>query len=198
MSQIYPKPIARLIEAFESFPGIGRKMAQRLAFSVLKMDQDRVSFIAESILNVKKEIIYCDICCNLADRNPCSLCTGKRDHSVILVVEQPKDVMALERTNEFSGLYHVLHGVISPMENIGPDDIRIKQLLKRLDSGVSEIILALNPTVEGEATSLYLSRIIKPLSIKVTKIASGVSVGTDIEYADEATLSRALRGRVIL
>jgi len=198
MNQIYPKPLSRLIEAFESFPGIGRKMAQRLAFSVLKMENDRVKFIASAIKNAKSQVVYCDICCNLADKSPCSICMGKRDKSSILVVESSKDVIALEKTNEYNGLYHVLHGVISPMDGIGVEDIKIKELLKRLDNNVKEIILALNPTIEGEATSMYLSKLIKPLNIKVTRIASGISVGTDIEYADEATLSRALRGRVTL
>lgn len=198
MSQIYPKPLAKLIEAFESFPGIGRKMAQRLAFAVLKMDDERVDFIAQAISKAKSEITYCETCCNLADASPCTICKGSRDKTMIMVVEDPKDVIALEKTNEYSGLYHVLHGVISPMEGISPDDIKIKELLKRLNDQTSEIILALNPTIEGEATSLYLSRLIKPLSIKVTRIASGVSVGTDIEFADEATLTRALKGRVLI
>ncbi len=198
MSQIYPKPLAKLIEAFESFPGIGRKMAQRLAFAVLKMDDERVDFISLAISQAKSEITYCETCCNLADASPCTLCKGSRDKTMIMVVEDSKDVIALEKTNEYSGLYHVLHGVISPMEGISPDDIKIKELLKRLNDQTSEIILALNPTIEGEATSLYLSRLIKPLDIKVTRIASGVSVGTDIEYADEATLTRALKGRVLI
>ncbi len=198
MSHIYPKPLAKLIEAFESFPGIGRKMAQRLAFAVLKMDDERVEFISKAISKAKSEITYCETCCNLADASPCTICKGSRDKTMIMVVEDPKDVIALEKTNEYSGLYHVLHGVISPMEGISPDDIKIKELLKRLNDQTSEIILALNPTIEGEATSLYLSRLIKPLSIKVTRIASGVSVGTDIEYADEATLTRALKGRILI
>lgn len=198
MNSIYPKPLSSLIEAFESFPGIGRKMAQRLAFAVLKMEDERVAFISDAIKNAKKEIKYCKICCNLSDKSPCSICSGKRNNKTILVVETPKDVIALERTNEYTGHYHVLHGVISPMEGISPDHIKIKELLKRLASDVEEIILALNSTIEGEATSIYLSRLIKPLNIKVTRIATGISVGTDIEYTDEATLSKALKGRILL
>jgi len=198
MNNIYPKPLSKLIEAFESFPGIGRKMAQRLSFALLKMDDERIAFISSAIKNAKKQIMYCDICCNLSDKSPCSICSGKRDKKTILVVENPKDVIALERTNDYNGLYHVLHGVISPMEGISPNDIKIKQLLKRLDEQVEEIILALNSTIEGEATSIYLSRLIKPLNIKVTRIATGISVGTDIEYTDEATLSKALKGRIVL
>lgn len=198
MNHIYPKPLAKLIEAFESFPGIGRKMAQRLSFAVLKMDDDRVEFISQAIKKAKSDITYCETCCNIADTSPCSICKGNRDKTIIIVVENPKDVIALEKTNEYSGLYHVLHGVISPMEGISPDDIKIKELLKRLNEQTGEIILALNPTIEGEATALYLSRLIKPLNIKVTRIASGISVGTNIEYTDEATLTRALKGRILI
>jgi recombination protein RecR len=195
MSGIYPKALSRLIEAFESFPGIGRKMAQRLAFHTLEMDEKRIDFISDAIKNVQKEVAYCSICCNISDGDPCNICKSSRDKGIICVVQTPKDVIAMEKTGEFSGSYHVLHGVISPMDGIGPNEIRIKELLARLKEETEEVIIATSPTVEGEATAMYISRLLKPLGIKVTRIAHGVPVGADIEFTDEATLIRALRGR---
>ncbi len=198
MSGLYPKAMSRLIEAFESFPGIGRKMAQRLAFHTLGMDDERLDFIADSIKNVKKEVKYCSICCNLSDADPCDICKGSRNGNIICVVQSPRDVIAMERTGEFNGRYHVLHGVISPMDGIGPDDIRIKELLARINDDVQEVVVATNPTVEGEATAMYISRLLKPFDVKVSRLAHGISVGSDIEYTDEATLVRALRGRTLI
>ena len=190
-------PVATLIEELSKLPGVGRKTAQRLAFYILSMDKDDVSKLAESIINAKKNIKYCSICNNLTDTDPCNICSNKkRDPSVICVVEDPRDVVAMERTREFNGLYHVLHGSISPMEGIGPEDIKIKELLQRIQEyPVKEIILATNPTIEGEATSMYISKLVKPLGIKTTRIAHGIPVGGDLEYADEVTLSKALEGR---
>lgn len=190
-------PVATLIEELSKLPGVGRKTAQRLAFYILSMDKDNVSKLAESIINAKKNIKYCSICNNLTDTDPCNICSNKkRDSSVICVVEDPRDVVAMERVREFSGLYHVLHGSISPMEGIGPEDIKIKELLQRIQEyPVKEIILATNPTIEGEATAMYISKLVKPLGIKTTRIAHGIPVGGDLEYADEVTLSKALEGR---
>lgn len=198
MAGLYPKAMAKLIDAFESFPGIGRKMAQRLAFHALKMDDRHLELIADAIKNVKKEVKYCSICCNLSDGDPCDICNGSRERSIICVVQTPKDVIAMERTGEFNGTYHVLHGLISPMEGIGPGDIRLKELLARLQDDSEEVILATSPTVEGEATAMYISKLLKPLGVKVTRIAHGIPVGADIEYTDEATLIRALRGRTLI
>ena len=195
MSGIYPKAMAKLIDAFESFPGIGRKMAQRLAFHAIEMDEKHLESVADAIRNIKKEIKYCSTCCNLADSDPCDICSSGRDGGLICVVQTPKDVIAMERTGEFRGTYHVLHGLISPMDGIGPGDIRLRELLARLGEGAEEVIIATSPTVEGEATAMYISRLLKPLGIKVTRIAHGVPVGADIEYTDEATLIRALKGR---
>ncbi|MFO7611437.1 MAG: recombination mediator RecR [Clostridia bacterium] len=163
MSGLYPRALANLIEAFESFPGIGRKMAQRLAFHALGMEDKRLEFIAEAIRNVKKEVVYCSICCNISDGDPCDICNGSRDRNIICVVQTPKDVIAMERTGEFRGTYHVLHGVISPMEGIGPGDIKLKELLSRISDDTVEVIVATSPTVEGEATAMYISKILKPL-----------------------------------
>jgi len=196
MSGIYPKALSRLIEAFESFPGIGRKMAQRLAFHALEMDDNRLEFISDAIKNVKKEVAYCSVCCNISDGDPCNICRSSRDKGTICVVQTPKDVIAMEKTGEFRGSYHVLHGVISPMDGIGPGEIKIKELLARLGDGAEEIIIATSPTVEGEATAMYISKLLKPLEIKVTRIAHGIPVGADIEFTDAATLIRALRGRI--
>lgn len=195
MSGIYPKALSRLIEAFESFPGIGRKMAQRLAFHTLEMDDKRLEFISSAIKNVKKEVAYCSVCCNISDGDPCNICRSSRDKRTICVVQTPKDVIAMERTGEFRGAYHVLHGVISPMDGIGPEDIKIKELLARLGDVTDEVIVATSPTVEGEATAMYIAKLLKPLDIKVTRLAHGIPVGADIEYTDEATLIMALRGR---
>lgn len=190
-------PLSKLIEQFEKLPGIGKKTAQRLALYVLDMPQGEAEGFAEAILDAKKKIHKCAVCCNLTDEELCSVCANPaRDKSVICVVAEPKDVIALERTHEFNAAYHVLHGCISPMDGIGPEQLCVKELLARINAGgVSEVIMATNPTVEGEATAMYLSRLIKPLGIKVTRLAYGIPVGGDLEYADEVTLKRALDGR---
>ncbi|MFA5577031.1 MAG: recombination mediator RecR [Tissierellaceae bacterium] len=195
--QQYPVPIGNLIEQLSKLPGIGRKTAQRLAFYILEMEDIEAERLSSSISNAKENIRLCSICCNLTDEDPCQICRdARRDKATICVVEGPKDIIAMERTKEYRGEYHVLHGVLSPMDNVGPDDIRIKELLMRLsDSQVREIIIATNPTVEGEATALYLSRLIKPLGITVTRIAHGIPVGGDLEYFDEVTISKAMENR---
>jgi recombination protein RecR len=193
----YPEPIAKLIDSFTRLPGIGPKTAARLAFHVLRMSEDDVVSFAKALVSVKRNLHYCSICCNITDVDPCRICQDKtRDPSVICVVQEPKDLVAMERTKEYDGQYHVLQGAISPMDGIGPDEIRIAELLKRLtDDRVKEMILATNPNIEGEATAMYLSRLVKPFGIKVTRIAHGLPVGGDLEYADEVTLSKALEGR---
>ena len=193
----YAVPIAKLVEEFQRLPGIGHKSAQRLAFHVINMPIEKVQRLANSILEAKQKTKYCSICSNLTDVDPCPLCSGaSRDNSSICVVQDARDVVAIERTREFKGLYHVLHGAISPMQGIGPEDIRIKELLRRLGDGqVKEVILATNPNVEGEATAMYISKLIKPLDIKTTRIAHGIPVGGDLEYADEVTLAKAFEGR---
>jgi len=193
----YPEPIARLIDAFTHLPGIGPKTAGRLAFHVLRMKEEDVLNFAKALVSVKRNLSYCSVCCNITDTDPCRICQDKnRDASTICVVEEPKDLVAMERTREYQGHYHVLHGAISPIEGIGPDEIRIAELLKRLsDERVGELIIATNPNIEGEATAMYLSRLVKPFGIKVTRIAHGLPVGGDLEYADEVTLSKALEGR---
>mgnify|MGYP001954251773 CR=1 FL=1 len=193
----YPEPIAKLIDSFSKLPGIGPKTAARLAFYVLRMKDDDVVQFAKSLVNVKRNLSYCSVCCNITDTDPCRICSDQsRDRSVICVVQEAKDVIAMERTKEFHGMYHVLHGAISPMEGIGPDEIKVAELLKRLaNDEVQELILATNPNVEGEATAMYLSRLVKPFQLKVTRIAHGLPVGGDLEYADEVTLSKALEGR---
>lgn len=190
-------PLTELIAQFERLPGIGRKTAQRLAYSILEQPPERAEKFAEALVNARRKIHFCKVCQALTDMDTCAICADtERDHSVICVVAEPKDVMAFERTREYNGTYHVLHGVISPLDGIGPEQLRIKELMARLsDSGVTEIIMATNPTVEGEATASYLSRLIKPLGIKVTRLAYGIPVGADLEYADEYTLARALEGR---
>ena len=193
----YSPSIEKLIENFEKLPSIGHKTAIRLAFHMLDLNKEQTDEFISSIIEAKKNLKYCSICYNISDTDPCPICSSaKRDASVICVVEDVRDVIAMERTHEFKGVYHVLHGSISPMNGIGPDDIKIKELLARLSgSNVKEIILATNPRVEGEATAIYLSKIIKPLGIKVTRIAQGIPVGGDLEYTDEITLSQALEGR---
>jgi len=193
----YPEPIAKLIDSFSRLPGIGPKTAARLAFHVLRMSEDDVVSFAKALVSVKRNLHYCSICCNITDVDPCRICQDKtRDPSVICVVQEAKDLVAMERTKEYDGQYHVLQGAISPMDGIGPDEIRIAELLKRLtDDRVKEMILATNPNIEGEATAMYLSRLVKPFGIKVTRIAHGLPVGGDLEYADEVTLSKALEGR---
>lgn len=190
-------PVARLIEEFSKLPGVGRKTAQRLAFHILNTREDDAIHLAEAIIQAKRKTKYCSVCSNITDVDPCNICTNpKRDKRVICVVEDPRDIAAMERIREYNGLYHVLHGAISPMEGIGPEDIKIKELLMRLQNNdVDEIIMATNPNIEGEATSMYISKLVKPIGIKVTRIAHGVPVGGDLEYADEVTLAKALEGR---
>ncbi|MFD1957071.1 recombination mediator RecR [Paenibacillus thailandensis] len=193
----YPEPIAKLIDSFTRLPGIGPKTAARLAFYVLRMKEDDVIDFAKALVSVKRNLHYCSVCCNITDVDPCHICQDKgRDTSVICVVQESKDLVAMERTKEYQGQYHVLQGAISPMEGVGPDEIRIAELLRRLsDERVQELILATNPNIEGEATAMYISRLVKPFGIRVTRIAHGLPVGGDLEYADEVTLSKALEGR---
>ena len=193
----YPKPLARLIGELSKLPGIGYKSAQRLAFHILSYDDAEAKALADSITDAKRDMKYCSVCGNLTDNDPCAICSDEsRRRDVICVVESPRDVMAMERIKEFDGLYHVLNGVISPMEGIGPEDINLKSLIARLQSeDVRELIVATNPNIEGEATASYLARLIKPMGIRVTRIAHGVPVGSDLEYADEITLSKAMEGR---
>ncbi|MDR0922110.1 MAG: recombination mediator RecR [Lactobacillales bacterium] len=193
----YPEPIAKLIESFMKLPGIGQKTATRLAFFTIDMREEDVNAFAKALLSAKRDLHFCSICGNLTEDDPCEICRDKtRDRSMILVVEEPKDVMAMEKMREYHGLYHVLHGVLSPMEGTGPEDINIPSLIARLhDEEVKEVIIATNATTEGEATAIYLSRLIKPAGIKVTRLAHGLAVGSDIEYADEVTLLKAVEGR---
>ncbi|NLX62945.1 MAG: recombination protein RecR [Tissierellia bacterium] len=195
--EYYALPIAKLIEQLSKLPGIGKKTAQRLAFYILEMDPLEVEKLALSIKEAKEKIHYCKICCNLTESDICHICSDdKRDKSIICVVEGAKDIVAMEKTKEYKGLYHVLHGVISPMDNIGPNEIKVKELLNRRQNGqVKEVILATNPTVEGEATALYISKLLKPLGVKTTRIAHGIPVGGDLEYFDEVTLSKAMENR---
>lgn len=190
-------PLTELINQFARLPGIGKKTAQRLAYSILEQPPERAKQFAEALVNARQKIHFCSVCQSLTDLDICQICSDdRRDKSVICVVEDPRDVMAFERTREYTGVYHVLHGVISPLDNIGPDKLRIKELMTRLSDGnVKEIIMATNPTVEGEATASYISRLVKPMGIKVTRLAYGIPVGGDLEYADEYTLARALEGR---
>ena len=189
--------LAKLIEQFERMPGIGHKTAQRLAFYVLNLTKQQAEEFSATILSAHEKIKQCTCCCNLAEDELCPICKNEgRDKSVICVVEDPRDVFAFERTHEFEGTYHVLHGVISPMNGVGPEDITIKELLARMADGVvQEVIMATNPTVEGEATAMYISRLLKPMGITVSRLAYGVPVGADLEYADEVTLTKALEGR---
>lgn len=193
----YPEPIAKLIDSFTRLPGIGPKTAARLAFYVLGMKEEDVIQFAKALVNVKRNLTYCSECCNITDTNPCRICQDKhRDRSQICIVQEPKDVVAMEKTKEFHGMYHVLQGAISPMDGIGPDEIRLPELLRRLeDETVQELILATNPNIEGEATAMYISRLVKPFGLRVTRIAHGLPVGGDLEYADEVTLTKALEGR---
>ena len=193
----YPEPISKLIDSFMKLPGIGPKTAVRLAFFVLGMKEDTVLDFAKALVNAKRNLTYCSICGHITDQDPCYICEDTRtDKSVICVVQDPKDVIAMEKMKEYNGQYHVLHGAISPMVGIGPEDIKIPELLKRLqDDQVTEVILATNPNIEGEATAMYISRLLKPSGIKLSRIAHGLPVGGDLEYADEVTLSKALEGR---
>lgn len=190
-------PLAALIERFRALPGIGAKTAVRLAYHVLDMDAGEARALAGAIIEAKEKIGFCSVCFNLSDQSPCAICASeKRDHSVICVVEQPQDVAALERMRDYKGVYHVLHGALSPLEGIGPGDIRVKELLERLgDESVQEVIMATNPNVEGEATAMYIARLLKPMGLKVTRIARGLPIGGDLEYADEMTLSKAMENR---
>ena len=193
----YPKPLAKLIGELAKLPGIGYKTAQRLAFHILSLEDNEAGELALAITDAKREMKYCSVCGNLTDQDPCVICSDpSRNTDMICVVESPKDVAAMERIREFDGLYHVLHGVISPMDGIGPDDINLKSLITRLQQNdVKELIIATNPNIEGEATAMYIARLIKPAGIKVTRIAHGLPVGGDLEYADEVTLLKAMEGR---
>jgi recombination protein RecR len=189
----------QLIEEFSQLPGIGRKSAQRLALYILKLPKEEVIKIAHALVNVKEKMKYCSVCWNFTETDPCDICrSAKREMNTICVVEEPNDVLAIEKTHEYHGLYHVLGGSLSPLEGIGPDDLKVKELLTRISPEIEEIILALNPDIEGEATTIYLSRLLKPLGMKVTRIARGIPIGGDLEFADEATLTKALEGRVIV
>jgi len=196
----YVSPLQNLIDEFQKLPGIGNKTAQRLAYHVLNMPEQSADRFANAIVDAKKKITYCKVCQNFSDREECSVCSNPaRDKGVICVVENPRDVIQMEKTNEFKGTYHVLHGAISPMDNVGPEDIRIKELMARITSGeVREVIMATNPNLEGETTAMYISKLIKPFGVKVTRIAHGVPVGGELEYADEITLARALQWRIEL
>jgi len=189
------EPLARLMEALQQLPGVGARTAQRLAFHVLKMPTESVAALAKALADVKERISFCSSCCNITDSDPCALCADlSRDRATLCVVEDPSNVMAIERTGKYRGLYHVLHGALSPMHGIGPDQLRIKELLGRLE-GVREVIVATNPNVDGESTAVYLSRLIAPMGVPVSRIGMGLPVGSEIEYADEVTIARALDGR---
>lgn len=196
----YVSPLQNLIDEFRKLPGIGDKTAQRLAYHVLNLPEEKVARFSDAIMDAKRKITYCKICQNFSDRDECSVCSNSaRDKGLICVVENPRDVIQMEKTNEFKGTYHVLHGAISPMDNIGPEDIRIKELMTRITSGeVREVIMATNPNLEGETTAMYISKLLKPFGVKVTRIAHGVPVGGELEYADEITLARALQWRIEL
>lgn len=193
----YTKPLARLIEHFQKLPSIGPKSAQRMAFQVLKMSKEDVEKFASALIAAKETIKYCDICFNISADNPCEICSNSnRDHSTICVVCEAKDLIAIEKTNEYKGVYHVLQGMISPLDGIGPEDLKLKELVERVaKNDVREIILALNPSVEGEATSMYIARILKPFNVRISRIAFGLPIGGELEYVDELTLTRALEGR---
>ncbi|MBI4548559.1 MAG: recombination protein RecR [Ignavibacteriae bacterium] len=191
--------LSQLIEEFSLLPGIGKKSAQRIAMYILKLPNEQVERMAKALVNVKEKMQYCVSCWNFTEQNPCSICSNpKRDRSTICVVEEPSDVIAIEKTNEYKGLYHVLGGSLSPLDGIGPEDLKVNELLTRMNSSVQEIILALNPNIEGEATTIYLTRLLKPLGTKVTRLARGIPIGGDLEFADEATITRALEGRVVV
>jgi len=195
----YSSEIARLIEEFSSLPGIGTKSAQRLAFHILDMPKEHVESLAQAIVSAKQNVRYCKCCFNLTEKEICPICNDvQREHKTIMVVEDPRDLIAYEKTGKYEGIYHVLHGAISPMLGIGPNDIKLKELMKRLEGDVDEVIIATNSSLEGETTAMYISKLIKPTGIKVTRIASGVPVGGDLEYIDEVTLLRALQGRTEL
>jgi len=187
----------QLIEELSQLPGIGRKSAQRLALYILKLPKEEVGNIAQALVNIKEKMRYCSSCWNFTESDPCALCENpRRSRQTICVVEEPNDVIAIEKTNEYRGVYHVLGGSLSPLEGIGPDDLKVKELLTRITPSTEEIILALNPDIEGEATTIYLTRLLKPLGVKITRLARGIPIGGDLEFSDEATLTRALEGRV--
>jgi len=195
--QSTPEPISQLIDEFNKLPGIGPKSAARLTYYLLRMPEAEARSLAEAILAVKEKVVLCSVCQNITDSDPCRICDNtKRDHSITCIVEEPLDILAIERTRKYTGVYHVLNGVISPADGIGPDDLKIKELLVRIQTGdICEIIMATNPNLEGEATAMYIQRLIAPLGIKVTRLARGLPAGGDLEYADEITLTRALEGR---
>jgi recombination protein RecR len=196
--KVFIEPIGKLINEFTKLPGVGAKTAQRFAYKIINMSAVEVEEFAEALLRVKKDVHYCKVCGNFTDEDVCDVCKS-RDKSVICVVKEPKDVIAIEKIHEFKGVYHVLHGTISPMDNIGPNDIRIKELLSRIaEGGVEEVIMATNPDVEGEATAMYITSVLKPLGVKVSRLAHGIPIGSDLEYTDEMTLARALADRKIL
>ena len=192
-----PEPLARLVDELQKLPGIGAKSAQRLAFHILRHPREGAERLCEAVRDVKEHVTYCSTCNNITDTDPCAFCTSaSRNHRLICVVEEPQNVSVVEKTREFKGVYHVLMGVLSPLHGVGPDDLKIKGLLERIGVGsVDEVILATNPTVEGEATALYLARLLKPLGVRVTRIAMGIPVGSDLEYTDEVTMTRAMEGR---
>ena len=192
----FAEPMVRLIDSLKKLPGIGSKSAQRLAFHILKAPREQAERLADALRDVKTSVTYCSICNNITDADPCAFCrSDERDHHVICVVEEPQNVAAVEKTREFKGVYHVLMGALSPLQGIGPDNLKIKGLLSRIQHGVNEVILATNPNVDGEATAIYLARLLKPLGVRVTRIAMGVPVGSDLEYTDEVTMHKALEGR---
>ena len=192
-----PEPLTRLIDQLQRLPGIGRKSAQRLAFHVLKSPREDADLLRDAIRDVKERVTYCSVCSNVTDVDPCPICTdSSRNTRVICVVEEPPNVLAIERSRDFNGMYHVLMGALSPLQGVGPDELRIKSLLARVDAGgAEEVILATNPNVEGEATAIYLARLLKPMGVRVTRIAMGVPVGSDLEYADDVTMHKAMEGR---
>jgi recombination protein RecR len=191
-----PDPLLRLVEELQRLPGIGPKSAQRLAFHILKTPREQADALVEAVRDVKEQVTYCSVCHNITANDPCAFCRSEdRDRHVICVVEEPQNVSVIEKTRDFKGLYHVLMGALSPLQGIGPDDLKIGSLLSRVTNGVREVILATNPTVEGEATAIYLARLLKPLGVRVTRIAMGVPVGSDLDYADEITVHKALEGR---
>ncbi|MBM7872263.1 recombination protein RecR [Clostridium pascui] len=194
--EFYPIAIEKLIEEFAKLPGIGYKTAQRLTLHVLNLPKEEVEEFSQALIKARGTIKYCSVCGNFTDKDPCAICSNpSRDKEIICVIEQPKDIISLEKVREYNGTYHVLHGTISPMSGRGPDDINLKELIKRVNGDVKEIIVATNPNVEGEATAMYISKILKPFGVKVTRIAHGIPVGGDLEYADEVTLAKALEGR---
>ncbi len=191
--------IETVVEIFSSLPSIGRKTAQRLTYHLLKQPNEFVDKFSNSLVSMKKNVRFCSLCFNFTESNPCPICSSqKRNRKIICVVEEPNDVLAVEKTSEYSGMYHVLHGAMNPLEGIGPNDLKIRELVARINGEVEEVILALDPNVEGEVTTQYLSKLLKPLGIKVSRIARGVPIGSDLEFADEATLSRAMEGRILL